>query len=321
MNEIIDRIEHQAGVPGLVSILSEQLAPTDLQSLLLEVYRVRADHRTPSEVLREYETDRFVQPSPVSPRSLSAWERIAYHHLPESFTPLALSPLCPLGTNSVVAPVTQNWAVSTSRNTEVVSDSSNVLALECALCRRELLRSNPKAVDPVHLAASHRLVRAQKFDGPRSFAHFASFVLCSAGRALGSYEFEISALELHLRFYLKALRAYLGQEVPLIVTLTDFEGRLPETFLAEEFRSRIEGVTGAVVYRVDHRRSRAKGYYTNFAFLIHVESQSGEEMEILDGGTVDWTQKHLSNAKERLVISGLGTERLCLDFPFVDDTD
>ena len=38
----VDRVERQAGVPGLVDILSERIPPTDLQSLLMEVYRRRA---------------------------------------------------------------------------------------------------------------------------------------------------------------------------------------------------------------------------------------------------------------------------------------
>jgi len=41
MDRIVERIEHQAGIPGLASILAERLSPTDLQSLLLEVYRKR----------------------------------------------------------------------------------------------------------------------------------------------------------------------------------------------------------------------------------------------------------------------------------------
>jgi hypothetical protein len=112
MSAMIDRIEREAGVLGLVSILAKRLAPTDLQSLLPEVYRARADSRAPSDVLSDYKSDRFVQPSPASPRDLSAWEQIAYSSLPEPFTAIALSPLCPLGTNSVVAPVDQNWTVT-----------------------------------------------------------------------------------------------------------------------------------------------------------------------------------------------------------------
>jgi len=37
MNKIVERIEREAGAPGLVSLLAERLTPTDLQSLLLEV--------------------------------------------------------------------------------------------------------------------------------------------------------------------------------------------------------------------------------------------------------------------------------------------
>jgi hypothetical protein len=37
-------------------------------------------------------------------------------------------------------------------------------------------------------------------------------------------------------------------------------------------------------------------------------------LELVDGGSVNWTQQFLSNAKERLVISGIGSERLCTKF-------
>ncbi len=70
MNPIVERIEREAGVPGLTSILAERLTPTDLQSLLLEVYRRRASHRQPADVLSEYQTNRFVVPSAVSPWSV-----------------------------------------------------------------------------------------------------------------------------------------------------------------------------------------------------------------------------------------------------------
>ena len=42
MNKIIARILREAGVPELLEVLAERLSPTDLQSLLLEVYRRRA---------------------------------------------------------------------------------------------------------------------------------------------------------------------------------------------------------------------------------------------------------------------------------------
>jgi hypothetical protein len=40
-------------------------------------------------------------------------------------------------------------------------------------------------------------------------------------------------------------------------------------------------------------------------------------LELVDGGSTDWTQQLLGNRKERLLISGLGLERLAgaLDDP------
>lgn len=41
-----------------------------------------------------------------------------------------------------------------------------------------------------------------------------------------------------------------------------------------------------------------------------VKDPAGVEMEIGDGGDVPWTQKLLSNAKERLIISAVALQRL-----------
>jgi len=314
MSKIVERIERKTGIPGLASIMAEQLSPTDLQSLLLEVYRLRSSRLQPTAVLSDYESNRFVRPSSASPVSLLRWEQIAFSHLPEAFEPIALSPVCPLGTNAVVAGVDQNWAVSTARNTEVVSDSTNVLALECALRRRELLRADSKSSTPVHLAASHRLLRAQRYEGPGLLSHFSAFALCSAGRDQGNLQFELSALGLHIRFYLSALQAFLGLGVPLHLSVTDLTPNthveLIEAQLFAAIRAEFEGVDCAF----DEHRTSGRGYYRDLCFHIHATTASGQRSELVDGGCVDWTQQFLSNAKERLVISGIGSERLCSMF-------
>lgn len=164
--DILERIEREAGVQGLAMILAGLLTPTDLQSLVLEVYRIRSSRLKPSDILARYEADRFVWPSTLSPVRFLEWDQVAFSNLPAEFQPLELSPVYPLGTCSVVAGVDQNWAVTTARNTEVVSDSTNVLALECALWRRKLLVDDRKSTQPVHLATSHRLLRAQHYEDP-----------------------------------------------------------------------------------------------------------------------------------------------------------
>src|SRR5512135_2262483 len=314
MSKILERIERQAGIPGLASLLAERLAPTDLQSLLLEVYRIRSARSRPADILRSYESDRFVRPSFVSLKRLLSWEQIAFSSLPPQFEPMALSPVCPLGTSSAIASVDQNWAVATARNTEVVSDSTNVLALECAVRRRMLLRANPKSAEPVHLAASHRLLRAQRYQSPDSLAHFACFALCSAGRDTGASGFEVSALSLHIRFYLSALRAFLGSDVPLRVALTDFRGEGRQEQLEAQLLSQIRSQYPLVECGMDDARTGGKGYYIDLCAHIYAADRSGRWVELVDGGSVDWTQRLLSNARERLVISGIGSERLCSAF-------
>jgi hypothetical protein len=62
---------------------------------------------------------------------------------------------------------------------------------------------------------------------------------------------------------------------------------------------------------VDQDRKQGRGYYGQLCFKIFATPSKGREHELVDGGDVDWTQKLLNNAKERLIISGCGSERLC----------
>lgn len=175
-DEILRRVERDAGVPGLVSVLAERLAPTDLRSLLLAVARIQAGQTTPADVLRRYESDPFVRPADIDASGLAALEHEAVALLPGGFQLVELSPVCPLGTSSVLGGVSQDWVVTASRGGEVVSDPTNVLALEAALRRRR------DRTATVRLCASHRTVRAQRFSPPLS-PHFRLLALCAAGRA------------------------------------------------------------------------------------------------------------------------------------------
>jgi len=193
----VARIEREAGVEGLTDILAERLAPTDLRSLLLAVVRRRAGRLRPADVLRRYESDRTSRPADTRPARIDRLEREALDVLPDGFERLELSPVAPLGTSSVLAGVPQDWVVATARGGEVVSDSTNVLALECALRRRHDRGSE------VRLCASHRLLRAQPFEPP-FLQHFRLLGLCSAGRA-GT---EDALLEEQVGFYLRLLERF-----------------------------------------------------------------------------------------------------------------
>jgi hypothetical protein len=314
VSKIVERIERELSIPGLAAILAERLTPTDLQSLLLEVYRLRLSRMKPAEVLASYQNNRFVQPARSSPLNLVKWEQVAFEHLPAEFLALELSPVCPLGTNSAVAPVDPGWSVATIRNSEVVSDSTNVLALECALRRKELLRADTKSSAAVHLAASHRLLRAQNYQNPRLLAHFSLFALCSAGRDQGNLGFEISALGLQIRFYLSALQAFLGAVIPLQLSITDFSLDNHRSLINDRLLAPIQQEYAGVECNWDETRSIGRGYYRGLCFHIHAATPAGQKLELADGGALDWTQKYLSSAKERLVASGIASERLCSEF-------
>ena len=310
-NQIIDRIERDSGVPDLAEILANRLAPTDLQSLLLEIYSRRAKKREPKVLLEDHVSNRFTRPSASSPRRLLEWDRIAFSLLPKVFQPIELSPVCPLGTVSVLSPISQDWTVSTSRNTEVVADSTNVLAIECAVRRREQRSFFSGKADPVHLASSHRLLRGQKFGvGPGTRQHFRVFTLRSAGRDPGNLLFETKTLGLHIGFYLPALRKFLGTTIAIRVTISDLGSKTARP----KVRSVVEKLHSAhkkVKIGIDQDRKQGRGYYGQLCFKIFAITSKGREHELVDGGDVNWTQKLLNNAKERLIISGCGSKRLC----------
>src|SRR6266581_7897826 len=104
------------------------------------------------------------------------------------------------------------------RGTEVAADPTNGLALEAAVRRDRLLRQSPRSADPVRLAASQRVTRAQLFDGPVSFAHFQLLGVVTAGRDTGAHEFESRSLAEHVRFAADGLAALGLDRVTVAVT-------------------------------------------------------------------------------------------------------
>jgi hypothetical protein len=134
MRDIIRRIEREAGVPELSEILAERIKPTDLQSLLLDVYRKRAKHRNLSAVLSDHASNSFTRPSRCEPSRLLEWDRIAFSHLPHGFHAIELSPASPLGSVSRLASISQDWVLTTIRNIEVAADPCHERTLEFRVC-------------------------------------------------------------------------------------------------------------------------------------------------------------------------------------------
>ena len=299
LRRVVDRV----GGEGTLDALAERLSPADLATLLLEVVRRRSAGVSPAALLRRYRDDAFVEAAGPDGRALVRLAHLLVEALPEDVDVVGLSPLAPLGASSALAPVHQDRMVSTVRGTEVVSDPTNVLALEAAVRRSVLLRRDPRAVTEVRLAAVHRVLRGQRF--PAGWQqHFTLLALVAAGRDGGNRRFERGCLAAEVATLVDAVLAVGVRRVE--VRVTDLSGGafdpVADVASAMAGRHRVSVVA-------DPDRERARGYYQEACFLLH--GGDGEELlELGDGGFVDWTAQLLSNSKERLFTGAISLDRL-----------
>lgn len=310
-NQIRKRILEQIGDPELIDKL-DSLSPTDLQSLMLEVYGRRAGKRTPRQVGDQYGRNRFVRPARASPEDFLEFDRLAFSLLPDGFEGVELSPVAPLGSVSCLAPVHQNNILTTARNTDVCSDATNVLALECAARRKGLLKKDSKSIQPIRLAASHRLTRAQRFDEPGAYPHFRVFSLVTAGRDRGAYRFETDALCEQVEFYLSLMTRLSGSGSRLNSRRTCFIIVDPaiDEFLPSRVLDGLNKKHPGVRFEKEEWRDASFTYYSCIRFQIFARDQAGTDFLLVDGGFTDWTRKLMGNHKERLLVSGIGSERI-----------
>lgn len=298
----IDRTWTRAGLdPAAFEALSAGLAPTALWSLLLDVFAARAASRQPADLLRQHARDPFTRPSAVDQRTLVELDA----HLlaaADRFEAVELSPLAPLGACSGVALTSQHRVVSAVRGTEVVGDPTNVLALEAAHRLRQ------RRVREVHLATSHRCVRAQAVPKIEGFAqHFRIFCLASAGAERADHGFTVEALVGQIRTHLAALdrlerHGYAFPGRRLAVLASPARAALGDRVAA--------AVTGLPVSRgvLEH------AYYDGLRFRIDVAGTDGSSWPLVDGGAFGWLRALTSNRKMVLVASGLGSQLAAFAF-------
>jgi hypothetical protein len=275
--------------------LAEGLPASEVWSLLLGVLARRAERRPPPELLRQWEQDRFVQPAFIDQRTLNALDG---HLLAAAagFEAIELSPLAPLGSCSAVGLASQNKTVSTVRGTEVVSDPTNGMALECA---RRLRRDSGPVV---RLATCHRCVRAQEIPKrPGHAAHFRLFCLATAGLERKNHDFTVEALAEQIATHLAALdrlgqHGYLISDVRVKVLSTPARAGLADRIAAT--------IRGASV----SRETFAHPYYDGLRFMINARSPEGTDLFLSDGGAFDWLRKITSNRRLTFVASGMGSQ-------------
>jgi hypothetical protein len=293
-------IQGALGAPAFERLASE-LSGSALQSVLLEVMKRRAKERSPADVLAQYRRDGFCKPSPVDPRTSLAIDAHLFAAA-EGFEAIELPPVAPLGVCSAVAPTDQNRVLSALRATEIISDPTNVLALECAL------RLRARADAPVHFATSHRVIRAQPVPQVPGFSsHFRIFVLASGGVEAKDHAFTVETLARHVRTMLAALDrlekggyAFGARRVDILATA---ERASLGDRLAEELGPNAR------------RKPLDHPYYSGgLRYMLWVTASDGAEVPLVDGGAFDWVAKLTSNRRAVFVATGAGAQLVALRF-------
>jgi len=281
--------------------LATGLAGSDLHSVLLEVMQHRARSRTPADVLGQYLRDSFCAPAEIDLRTSLAVDSHLLAAAAE-FEALQLSPVAPLGSCSVLAPTSQDRTLSASRGTEVVSDPTNVLALECARRLRVDLAAQ------VHLATCQRVLRAQPAPrGPGYSQHFRIFVLASGGREAKDHAFTVQTSVMHIRTMLRALDrleqhgyAFGARRVEILTT--------PE-------RQGIGDRIGESLAIAVARKPLDHAYYSaGLRYQIWVTAPDGSELPLIDGGAFDWLTRLAANRRAVYIASGAGAQLIAWRF-------
>ena len=245
---MLARIGREAGMPELFATLA-RLPGTDLRSLMLHLARAQSAQRSPAELLHQHADDRTVAAGDVDGRRVREIERQAL--LAAGFAARELSPVSPLGLQTVLGEIDQMSVLATVRGTEVLADPTTELALEAAMARRA-------GEAEVRLCAVGRVLRMQPLPAGRE-AHFALFSMVTAGRAGSWRAFELAALReqvaVHLRLLAEAAPgratavAVSDASAPLFALERNLVAPLRDEFPKTQIALRPERVDGAAYYR------------------------------------------------------------------------
>lgn len=285
-------------------------APTahDRRGELLAEARDRAARRRPAELLAQWRDDSTVVPSSVDLRTSVAYDALSLEAA-RDYDAVLLSPVAPLGVASVLAPTSQDRTLTTIRPSEVVSDPTNVLALEAARRLRETPRGARPA--PVRLCTLHQVLRMQAAPADRGRTrHFRMFALADAGRARAEDAFEVDAVVAQLDVYRRLLGAAAARHDvrfadPQVIVSSDAARRV----LADRTAS---AVAAAFPDAGVARAAIDAAYYEGFRVEYAVRDRRGSVVRIADLGRFDWVATLTGDRRDRFVASAIGVQLLPL---------
>lgn len=308
-NEIEKGLKKKIDYASIMESLGMKLTSTELNSFLIQLFQRKANELKTQNVFSNFLSNQFVKSSSLDPLLIAKFDVLAFELLPKNFQRIELSPLSPFGTCSSMATVSQKKVISAIRNTEVTADATNLLCLEAARQRKSILIKKGDLRKTINLAASQRVVRAQPLMNKEYTPHFRLFNLCSAGKDIGDKKFEIEAAILHLEYYILLLRHTLDweQTKQVCIRLLNYnkENSIIKSGILRHFAAK---PYEKIHFMVDQKDSSGLNYYTDLRIMVDIINSKNQTFNIIDCGYTDWTRKILSNNKERVFTSCIGSE-------------
>ena len=173
-----------------------------LSSALIELSEERVKNTTLSDVVNQYNENRFVEPSEIDGREIIKVENIIADSFSAECRFVELAPVLPFGAHALLTKINQKTILTTNRNTEVVADGVIGLSLEAG---KEYM--NDKNLETLDLANMQRETRAQQHSQPGFTAHYHALSYNSTSKNKDYEVFEIAYFEKHIKQYLKILEA------------------------------------------------------------------------------------------------------------------
>lgn len=120
---------------------------------------------------------------------------------------------------------------------------------------------------------------------------------------------QVDALREQIDWHLTVITGH-ARHLKLEVLLTDLSSGLRRSVLQQDLLGPMKAAWPAIDCGFDDDRQAGRSYYIEACFAINAIHPDGSCANLSDGGLTDWTARLLADHKERLVISGLGSERL-----------
>lgn len=303
MTDLIKKIEQKTGIPDIVQLLAGNLSGSELNSLLMEVFNETLKKASPASLLKKYSDNQFAQPADTDMIGLLSAELETLQFLQRChFQPVELSPVSQFGSCAVVGTVDQKKIISALRNTEVMADATNALALHIAGIKRSGAGSGL-----LRFCTVHRHLRSQPFKAAGFTPHFKVGCLVTSGRDNGDYQFECINLHHQIQTLIDLLEGvYRVNNISIrLLKRTGYDH--PDRMFRQVLNYLQINIPGCQI-GIDETMA-VNNYYKGIQFKVTVVINE-QPVEIADGGFVDWTQQLLENKKERLLIAGFGLSLL-----------